>query len=615
MDKQPLVISYLRFSSKDQQSGDSIRRQVEARDRWLAKKGWEADDSIRDEGVSAYRGGNAATGALGRIIKLIDNGTIPKGSYLIVEHLDRLSRDEIFAAVELFWAIIRRGIVVVSLSDDLEYSKETINTNPNLVMFLVMNIVKSNEDSKRKSVRVGAAWKNKRKGASDGSRTKAITRMVPNWLKVNAKGIIEPVPDKVAIVQEIFDLALKGRGRNWICKHLNQKYDGKGLGTKPWSDTYILSILRSRTVLGEYQPHKLVYDDHGKKKRERDGDPIEGYYPRIIDEQTYYAVQKAIENRRRSGGPVSDTVINFWQGIMYDRHDFRYISKSSNQWRRYYISSRRDGRGGGEEGDVFGDKVIAFPADQFDFAVLVRLVDLELHGPDAQASLRYQPTPNGKVEKLDVGKVMGTTASGLITQAKEKSAALSPLARQADTPPALLQLQAVEARMNEIETKLTALQEALATKPLVTLIKVVEKLEMEKAELERQRYNLLAEAATPRKGLGQMLADWFLSLEDVLHGRIPPEKRLALRESIRRQVKRITALVGKAEDCQRDYVASLRVVLHDWAGQRLGAEIEELEDGTKEYVVHIAFRLDYIDYRDPNHNKENPYTISWMVDA
>src|SRR5262245_48096950 len=54
----PLAYSYSRFSSAEQAKGDSLRRQEEARDAWLAKAGAKLDTSLtlRDEGVSAFSG-------------------------------------------------------------------------------------------------------------------------------------------------------------------------------------------------------------------------------------------------------------------------------------------------------------------------------------------------------------------------------------------------------------------------------------------------------------------------------------------------------------------------------------------------------------------------------
>ena len=101
--------SYTRFSSPEQAKGDSIRRQTNLRDAWLLKSGAMLDTSIvlRDAGVSAFSGGhrdNPDRHALAAFLELVKKGRIPKGSFLIVESLDRLTREHIRPALVVSWA-------------------------------------------------------------------------------------------------------------------------------------------------------------------------------------------------------------------------------------------------------------------------------------------------------------------------------------------------------------------------------------------------------------------------------------------------------------------------------------------------------------------------------
>lgn len=107
--------SYIRFSTAKQQSGDSLRRQEKLATEYATKRALELDNiSYRDLGMSAYRGKNASEGNLKLFLDAVDQALIAKGSYLLVESLDRLSRAEVPDALELLLGIIRRGIVVVS---------------------------------------------------------------------------------------------------------------------------------------------------------------------------------------------------------------------------------------------------------------------------------------------------------------------------------------------------------------------------------------------------------------------------------------------------------------------------------------------------------------------
>lgn len=88
--------SYMRFSSAPQDFGDSIRRQTELRDKFLAESGLnlELDTSLNmtDKALSGFDSSNIKKGALGAFLKAVEDGTVKKGSYLLIENLDRLSR-------------------------------------------------------------------------------------------------------------------------------------------------------------------------------------------------------------------------------------------------------------------------------------------------------------------------------------------------------------------------------------------------------------------------------------------------------------------------------------------------------------------------------------------
>jgi len=73
--------------------------------------------SFRDLGVSAYRGQNAKEGALRAFLEAIEHNLVPPDSYLLVESLDRLSRDRILAAQSLFMLIVQAGVTIVKLGD------------------------------------------------------------------------------------------------------------------------------------------------------------------------------------------------------------------------------------------------------------------------------------------------------------------------------------------------------------------------------------------------------------------------------------------------------------------------------------------------------------------
>ena len=119
--------SYLRFSSPEQAKGASRARQIEAAAKWAAERDLVLDEELRDEGVSAFKGRHrSSTSALGGFVARVDRGEVAEGSHLIVESLDRLSREEVLDALALFLGLISKGITIVALADNYEWARSVL---------------------------------------------------------------------------------------------------------------------------------------------------------------------------------------------------------------------------------------------------------------------------------------------------------------------------------------------------------------------------------------------------------------------------------------------------------------------------------------------------------
>src|SRR5688500_18546394 len=85
----PKVYSYTRWSTPGQGDGDSLRRQTAKAEAWAKANGYQlAETRLQDAGVSAFRGDNVRSGALGAFLQAARSGEIPQGSILYVENLD-----------------------------------------------------------------------------------------------------------------------------------------------------------------------------------------------------------------------------------------------------------------------------------------------------------------------------------------------------------------------------------------------------------------------------------------------------------------------------------------------------------------------------------------------
>jgi Resolvase, N terminal domain len=140
------------MSTDVQLKGDSLRRQMDASATYAATHDLELVEDLRDIGTSAFKGANVAGGALGRFLKAASGGKVPRGSYLLVESLDRISRQEIRKSLSLFLQIIEAGINIVTLTDRRVFNQEKCELEDLMMSLLVMS--RAHEESIRRLPRV-----------------------------------------------------------------------------------------------------------------------------------------------------------------------------------------------------------------------------------------------------------------------------------------------------------------------------------------------------------------------------------------------------------------------------------------------------------------------------
>jgi DNA invertase Pin-like site-specific DNA recombinase len=167
--------------------------------------------------VSAFRGKNVAEGRLGRFLEEVKAGRIEQGSVLIIESLDRLSRQEPRKALEVFLAIINAGITIATLADDHEY--EPNKTDMLKLLGSILKMGQANEESAKKSYRSTANWAAKRANAT----SRPMTAACPAWLRLSRdRSKYEVITERVTVVRRIFRDAADGMGFYTITRRLNE---------------------------------------------------------------------------------------------------------------------------------------------------------------------------------------------------------------------------------------------------------------------------------------------------------------------------------------------------------------------------------------------------------
>lgn len=285
--------SYIRMSTDAQLKGDSLRRQLEMSRAYAAEMGLTLieDVSLQDIGVSAFQGENVDSGALGRFVDLVKRGEVERGSYLLVESLDRITRQNPQRATLFFLQILELGIHVVTLVDRRLYQAGQGNFGD--LIYSVVVLSRAHEESLMKSQRVGAAWKNKRNKAA----TEKLTRVAPAWLHLSEdRSTFLVDKSRASLVQRIFDDADMGKGAFQIARQLNVEGASPLGNSQGWHESYVTRILTNRAVIGEFQPHRYVAG-----KRVPDGPPIADYFPTIVQLDQYLRVQAGRAGRKNRG--------------------------------------------------------------------------------------------------------------------------------------------------------------------------------------------------------------------------------------------------------------------------------------------------------------------------
>jgi DNA invertase Pin-like site-specific DNA recombinase len=284
------------MSRLEQLEGASLPRQVGAAEKYAAAHGLVLDHTVKfhDIGVSAFRGKNRTEGNLKRFLELVADGTIAPGSYLLVENLDRLSRERVRSAFNLFGDILDAGITIATIGDGHVYTKESVDKNSSELMMSIMYMSRAHEESATKSIRVAHAWGKKRNELYEQAGARRLTARAPAWLKLSSdKRTFQVFSDRAAIVRRIFEECASGIGAFTIARRLTAEGIRPFGKSRGWQSSYIKKILMSEAAIGTFQPHVMV-----NGKRVPSGPPVHGYFPAVVPNDLYFKAQGGLQGRR-----------------------------------------------------------------------------------------------------------------------------------------------------------------------------------------------------------------------------------------------------------------------------------------------------------------------------
>ncbi len=283
------VYSYARWSSDGQTDGDSLRRQVQMAESWCQRRGLALSGSDLDSGVSAWRGANQREGTgLSRLLKLVK-----AGDYLLVEDNDRLSRQNWLEACNFLASIVAKDVVVVTLSNGNEINKKRFANDPGCFLQCILASHLGHAENEKRSERIQASWTKRKQDMRAG---KPARYHFPCWLAWDeAAGKPVLVEHNASVIRKMFALARDGMGCHSIAKRLHA--DGDKLvdnGPKhrelKITAPYVWFTLRNKLCAG----HSVHVEPSQP-----------GVFPGVVDEPTFFAVQKMLKDNKHQTAPKS----------------------------------------------------------------------------------------------------------------------------------------------------------------------------------------------------------------------------------------------------------------------------------------------------------------------
>lgn len=331
MKQNGQAYSYIRFSSKKQEQGDSVRRQTELAEQYAhANNLILSDKNFQDLGISAFKEGNRPS--LGDMLEAIEKGQIEQGSTIIIESLDRLSRRGIDVTQQIIKSILQNNVFIASLVDGLLLNRESTNDLVSVIRIALAADL-AYKESEKKSQRLRETKGQQRQRALNGE---VINKILPFWLQRKEDKYV--FSEKLDTVKRIIELRRKGLGTNKIAGTLNDE-GHKPLRSAGWNHTTVGKTINSVALYGAYQTSETTKD-----RKVILLDIIENYYPAVISKDEFILLQS--DQKQNKPGYKSEH--NAFAGIL--KHEcggalvrkFHVVSGKTYQY--HVCANARDGK-------------------------------------------------------------------------------------------------------------------------------------------------------------------------------------------------------------------------------------------------------------------------------
>ncbi|HBC8787491.1 TPA: recombinase family protein [Citrobacter braakii] len=334
------LYSYIRWSTDKQTGNTSMDRQTEKARKFAALHKLEYSE-ILDAGVSAFRGKNTTQGALAGFIKAVEAGVIPSDSWLYVENLDRLTRQDVMTALNLFTGLLQLGLTIVTGMDGKIYSEESVKNNVTDLMLSLFLFSRANEESLTKQKRAHeTALKLIDRHRSGLPVNIKSAGSAPWWIdaSMGTYEAVKPHPVHFKAAKEAVRLLLSGWGCFRVTEYLNQNSEvypppkgNRGKGKKRAGSGWVVANLKAM------RKNRALY---GEKEITIDGvtHRLSNYFPPVCSQSDYARLQEIAEGNRMPQGEEKKIItLLSGMGILRCGHCGGSMSYFSKEGRIRYV--------------------------------------------------------------------------------------------------------------------------------------------------------------------------------------------------------------------------------------------------------------------------------------
>lgn len=278
------VLAYIRYSSHNQDDGQSVPSQISKIDKYCKAHGMEVEKYYIDK---AKTGRNTNRPEYLQMKQDLEDHAV-EARVIVVDDFDRYHRRAYNQMGDIEWCE-RNGIRLISVQDNIDTAD-----NPNKLLINIRAAI--NEDfSNHLSEKTHTAMLTLAKEA------RHLGGVPPIGYKVNGEGFYEIDEVKAPIVREIYKLYLQDMGYDYIIKQMKQKGYKTNEG-RDFSKSSINGILKNPKYMGTYVYDKSApKDSEGKRNShaaKKDYIQIKDGMPAIITPADFHKVQEKMANHQ-----------------------------------------------------------------------------------------------------------------------------------------------------------------------------------------------------------------------------------------------------------------------------------------------------------------------------